>query len=915
MGWRYRKYIKIAPGVKLNISKSGVSTTIGGKGASVNIGKNGAYLNTSIPGTGLYNRQKIATGKKHYRPSSMHNTQNCQKSYFSIGNNWGCVFRWLGLVFLIYLLLTIVRIVYGDFVFTEKNITILSILAISVIVIFMNPIANFINSIFSKTEKQVDKSEDTISNEDVKDTKSETTQLKDTIVESADVFADWTNTEENDTTAESIHKMNTEGKDWDSSITIVNIDPLFVAAAQIVFDAQIGSTSLIQRKLSCGYNQAGRLMDQLERTGIVGPAGGSKPREVLIHDEKEFNRLLNSIMGHSGKSADVRKESKQNNHSGYIVKFESESNGDNSQKSKNNSDRKPVLVNRTLPNVGFIDPYLEKAAVYIVKRQECNSMDIQRLLTIGYNRAARIIDQLEKLQIISKTENRYEVKIKDIASLDKLFIDLQDPNRPDNIFGITEEYFTSTKKVICAIESFYSDIQNDETVMNTVENSLPQNYGTREQKLVALLYADIMKVYQHFGHSTENLKNREGFPLVLLSSRILGGDADLNINYGTVNFLDQISDSVPSMFSSLSNWIDKYPDDRFFFIGQILNRCRRDDLYVRYFSLMYRLFSIIAKADNTITEDEANWLKLLMDSTQDDDKDASFSKIDNTSTTTPIKVKPNNASKSSPNPIDELNKLVGLSNVKTEISSLSNLVKVQQVRKSRGMAVSNVSYHCVFTGNPGTGKTTVARIVADIYKQLGVLKKGHLVETDRSGLIAEYVGQTAPKTNAIIDSALDGVLFIDEAYSIVQGGQNDYGKEAIATLLKRMEDDRDRLVVILAGYSKEMADFINANSGLQSRFNRYIDFPDYSCEELLQIFQFILKSNEYRATDEAIVKVKQYIQNAVENKDQNFGNARFVRNLFEKILTQQANRLASESTITNEMLSTIEAVDVKNAID
>ena len=272
------------------------------------------------------------------------------------------------------------------------------------------------------------------------------------------------------------------------------------------------------------------------------------------------------------------------------------------------------------------------------------------------------------------------------------------------------------------------------------------------------------------------------------------------------------------------------------------------------------------------------------------------------------------ATKKKENPIDELNALIGLSSVKTDISDLSNLVKIQKMRESRGMKTSDFSYHCIFTGNPGTGKTTVARIVAEIYKQLGVLKKGHLIETDRSGLVGEYVGQTAPKTNAIIDKALDGVLFIDEAYSLVQGGQNDYGKEAIATLLKRMEDDRDRLVVILAGYTKEMSEFINSNSGLQSRFNRYIYFPDYSSDELLDIFRFITKKNDCVASDEAVTKIKEYIEEIVAHKDHNFGNARFVRNLFERIITQQANRLTQETNITNEMLSKIEVVDVENAL-
>lgn len=190
----------------------------------------------------------------------------------------------------------------------------------------------------------------------------------------------------------------------------------------------------------------------------------------------------------------------------------------------------------------------------------------------------------------------------------------------------------------------------------------------------------------------------------------------------------------------------------------------------------------------------------------------------------------------------ELDSLIGLKSVKDEISELRNFIKIQQMRKSQGLKTSHISYHCVFTGNPGTGKTTVARIVAEIYRNMGILSKGHLVETDRSGLIAEYLGQTAVKTNQIIDSALDGVLFIDEAYSLVQKYSNssDYGHEAVATLLKRMEDDRDRLVVILAGYGDEMKDFIDTNPGLQSRFNRYIHFEDYGVDELLAIFKLNL---------------------------------------------------------------------------
>ena len=265
-------------------------------------------------------------------------------------------------------------------------------------------------------------------------------------------------------------------------------------------------------------------------------------------------------------------------------------------------------------------------------------------------------------------------------------------------------------------------------------------------------------------------------------------------------------------------------------------------------------------------------------------------------------------SKQSYDPYGELDSLIGLENVKEEVKTLANLVRVQQARKEEGLKNSALSYHLVFTGNPGTGKTTIARIIASIYKDLKILKKGHLVETDRSGLVAEYLGQTAVKTNAVIDKALDGVLFIDEAYTLTDD-QDSYGKEAVATLLKRMEDDRDRLVVILAGYTNNMARFITTNPGLESRFNRYIDFPDYSSDELYKIFMTLIKKYEYIIDAEAEIYIQELIQSEVTSKGELFGNARFIRNLFEKVLANQANRLAKEQNLSADCLRTIKKED------
>ncbi len=265
-------------------------------------------------------------------------------------------------------------------------------------------------------------------------------------------------------------------------------------------------------------------------------------------------------------------------------------------------------------------------------------------------------------------------------------------------------------------------------------------------------------------------------------------------------------------------------------------------------------------------------------------------------------------------PYQELDDLIGLESVKKEVRSLANFVKLQKQREAQGLKTAKVSYHLVFYGSPGTGKTTVARIIGRIYKDLGVLKKGHTVETDRGGLVAKYMGQTALKTDTVVQQALDGVLFIDEAYSLVPEGADgqDYGQEAIATLLKRMEDYRDRLVVIIAGYKDEMQRFIDSNPGLQSRFNRYIDFPDYSADELTDIFKMYMKKNQYTLAPDAEPYIKEQFDYVVEHKDRNFGNARYARNVFEKSIQAQANRLAGQSNLNKSQLTELTIDDLKN---
>ena len=260
--------------------------------------------------------------------------------------------------------------------------------------------------------------------------------------------------------------------------------------------------------------------------------------------------------------------------------------------------------------------------------------------------------------------------------------------------------------------------------------------------------------------------------------------------------------------------------------------------------------------------------------------------------------------------LEELEELIGLAEVKKKVRQTANFARLQQLRLTQGLPALPTSYHSVYTGNPGTGKTTVARLMGRIYKSLGILKKGHLVECDRAALVGEYVGQTAPKTNAVIDSALDGILFIDEAYSLVKE-QEDYGREAIETLLKRMEDNRDRLIVIVAGYPAEMKRFVDSNPGLHSRFTRFVEFPDYTPQELCRIFASLCRKNGLVITPALREKILHHFAWHHRQRTENFGNARLVRNCFEDVINAQAGRLAQVANVDVRMLSLLEAGDVE----
>lgn len=266
---------------------------------------------------------------------------------------------------------------------------------------------------------------------------------------------------------------------------------------------------------------------------------------------------------------------------------------------------------------------------------------------------------------------------------------------------------------------------------------------------------------------------------------------------------------------------------------------------------------------------------------------------------------------SKPRGLRELDAMVGLPQVKQELAKIASFLRAQRLRATKGLKVEAISRHIVFLGNPGTGKTTVARYVGDIYKASGFLSKGHCVETDRSGLVAEYIGQTAPKTLEICEKALGGVLFVDEAYTLSPPDQfgNDFGKEAIETLLKFMEDNRDDLVVIVAGYPGKMQQFLASNPGLKSRFTNELRFEDYTAAELLVIFKGLCRRGDYVLSPDAESKVADVLTRAIADADEMFGNARYVRNLYQQALLEHGRRIGDLDDPTTEVLQTLEAED------
>lgn len=405
-----------------------------------------------------------------------------------------------------------------------------------------------------------------------------------------------------------------------------------------------------------------------------------------------------------------------------------------------------------------------------------------------------------------------------------------------------------------------------------------------------------LKSITHFIRSHEELSLFDGLGLSLSILYLASKEK-------FVQFISQIKEDTAQVVIKLAGnlrnsttQLDQPISQKNFLLESVLKLEADDALKLR--KVLYEFSELMVKADGVVSEQEAKALKYIS-------KNLFVSKDEVT------KANHQTDRVSLDSILSKLDSLVGIENIKSDIKSLINVIKVNQLRKKEGLPEQRLSMHSVFIGPPGTGKTTIARMMSDIYFALNVFEESNFVEVDRSGLVAGYVGQTAIKTDEVIDKALNGVLFIDEAYTLARkNSEGDFGQEAIDILLKRMEDSRDKLVVIVAGYEEEMMAFINSNPGLSSRFNRFFHFADYQPSQLMEIFTRIAGESGFVLSDNASNKLRDLFDVLYGERNSHFGNARLVRNVFEKTFEKHANRTSDIAPITRAILTTIQAEDV-----
>ncbi|QWX83765.1 AAA family ATPase [Cellulophaga sp. HaHaR_3_176] len=476
-------------------------------------------------------------------------------------------------------------------------------------------------------------------------------------------------------------------------------------------------------------------------------------------------------------------------------------------------------------------------------------------------------------------------------------------NNNHNDQKITSAFIDLLRKEGNKALSICLSLNNDDKFKSAIKTITDSEYKTTRYKFEHLLLKDLVKVYNTFAllhNSKSRIPAKVKFILIYLYEKLQGKDLSktFDIEKLTKIPLSNQFDKNVDLIQELSFFQPKNELKPEYLSTLILSKINSNE-FEAIASFLNRIALLMAQADGVVALNEEETLKSISEKINNPKisiENSIYNEVPQNDTLEKV--------------LQELNELIGLEDIKSNVNDLINFLKVQKLREEKGLKTNQTSLHFVFMGPPGTGKTTVARMLGRIFKHLGYLKRGHLVETDRSGMVAGYVGQTAIKADEIITAATDGVLFIDEAYSLSSGGLNDFGSEAIEIILKRMEDLREKLVVVVAGYPDEMEIFIESNPGLQSRFNRYLNFNHYKPEALLDIFKLISEKSDFTLTDDAQEKLFEIITRVYDKRHKGFGNARTMRNLFEKIIERQANRVVSITNITEEILITITEEDI-----